>query len=362
MIEISPVRDARRFRKIYFDLVRRAYGKSPHLRTSVHGLAMRFLSRDDPYTRRCVIRPLLCYSSGRSLAAAILIKPPEATFVAVAFFEACGAVEASAAALLEAACEFARENGVRSVIAGLNGHVSYGVGYLQSHFEELPAFDTAYNPPEYPAAWEALGPSRVHRFHSYRYNVEEIRVPTQIVARAARRFTVRCADLSRWTDEVGRLTEILNENASAMPLYQPKTPVENAHLMGGLNFLLKPEHLLFLQDKLGRDVGFLFWHPDFNEALGTGQGSSALGLFVASRFRSRRITRFVVNTLAVRPALHGSGGIFLLVDAALRANRFPRGESCFISRDNRLSTALGPNVNGIPWKSYAAYEFSTAAS
>jgi hypothetical protein len=343
----------------YQKLVKLIHNEGQGFGTTAHFLVPGLVSNTDPYARKCSLRTILITLNEQVIGASLLIKSPGSERIAIGFFEAVAGQEQKVAQeCLAAAREYAQELGLNIVIAGLNGHVSYGVGYLLDHFECAPAFDTPYNSPNYPRAWESLQPIKVHKFHSYKYNMSEFSFHPRIAARTSTLFKIRPADLNHWPEEVTLLTEILNENADFMPLYIKKEPADNVYLMQGLRYLLKPKHLLFAVDRHDKAVGFIFWHPDFNQSIPSNRWFNLAGVFIMSRLGAKRIKHFVMNTLAVSPKYHSSGIIFALCDAAAQLNSYPTGESGFISDQNRLSSALGSNVNGTRYKSYAVFEYA----
>ena len=101
------------------------------------------------FARECDIIPVWVEEDGVIVAEAILVYNKKLPFVQVGLFEALPGKRDSALAIIGEAKKLAKSVGIKDVVIGLNGHISYGVGILSEGFEYKNSFDSLYNKPYY---------------------------------------------------------------------------------------------------------------------------------------------------------------------------------------------------------------------
>ncbi len=340
-------------------IVRSLHQRYPQRRDVLELAARAFATHEDPLAKRCTVTPLL---SSDNTACALGVCHPEETRLQLAFFEATqDAAIASTQELLEDAKRLAAESQSDHIIAGINGNVVRGIGYLLDHHDAFAPLDVVHTPEWYSTLWESLAPTSSHQLLNFQWDTNELRsfFRNTRTHRANDTLRIRTSRLRHWKQEITTLTNLMNASAAQMPHYTPTTPSENYFAMKDLPWILRPEHLLFAVDRSGNDVGYVFWYDDVLELLPPGH-ESPVELVVrtaAARLRKQSPSRFVLNAMAVHPSRKGLGTIFALLSHAAALTRAPLGESTFASSDNPLALAVARKTGGRDYKHYKIYEF-----
>ena len=68
--------------------------------------------------------------------------------------------------------------------------------------------------------------------------------------------------------------------------------------MESMKFFLRPENLLFACNK-DEAVGFIFWHPDYNEILAKGRHNSLLEIAIRYTFTKNKISKVKLNSIVL---------------------------------------------------------------
>lgn len=137
--------------------------------------------------------------------------------------------------------------------------------------------------------------------------------------------------------------------------YAPTRPGHFTELLNDLKPFLRPENLLFATID-GREVGFCFWHPDYNEILPTGRRVSRPG--IAWRFALRRsgIRTVILNALGVLPEYRGVATAALLGRMTREIEgRFARYETSFVWDGNYASIGVGHYLESQELRQYAVW-------
>lgn len=349
---IDSATDRRRF----VDFVYRIYKENVCFRdTQVYGLRT-FLHGKDCFARACHVRPVVVEANGEIHCQALLIVHPALPLLQVAFFESLPNCQDEVCCLLDEARREARALGLDRLVVGLNGHVSYGVGFLMSHHDQPSSFDGRYSPAYYHHYFESLAAQKT-TLSTYRFTTKEVRVPETAQTRTRSSTVFRTVDLHDFRAEMMRFGALCNQCLAGTHLYFERSPVAMVEMLRPLRFFLTPTNLIFaVQD--GRDVGFIFWLPDFNQIFRSGRRHSLLATALLFMTRGRTITRMKVNALGVVPELQGTGvSLGLIAEARKHAlKRFAEGETNFVWDNNRRSSRLCQRVTDGVFKRYCVYE------
>lgn len=340
-------------------LLARIYASDPLYRKDSDAIIRLFLHSSSAVARRAesltveVISP-----QGGTLVSAILIFADALPgTMQIAFFAALPDAEEAVAQFMQRARTIAVERKCGEIVAGMNGHVNYGIGFLVGPYDKPPTFGSSYNPAYY-AAYMRKHMQRETRLVSYAYNFDATDriAEARLLHRLERRFQFRCADFRRLREEVGIYTRLNNACFEAHPFYFRRYPEEDLELLARFRPLITGENLL-IAEHAGRPVGFLLWYPDFHELVAP---RHAVGVVAAMRYRllHKPVSHAKVAELGVLPAFQGQGvsvGLIALFHRLARG-RFRTCESGWIQEGNQRSLALCKHWNAASARTYAVYE------
>ena len=186
------------------------------------------------------------------------------------FFE-CEKRYETAAALLDAVRDWARDQGLCSLRGPMNPTLNDSAGLLVDGFDRVPSILMTYNPPYYEEYLLRWGFKRVmtlwaYYIHRKHVSFERLRRGAAIVHRRNPGLSLRTLDLSRFEEEARIVREIYNEAWSDNWGFVPVTDQEFVHLAKSMKRIVDPRICYFvLMD--GEPVGFTISLPDINPAL-----------------------------------------------------------------------------------------------
>jgi len=354
IVECHAPRERRRFIAFIHDV----YRGNHYYKDTLIGIVRTFLECSDTFTKSVAIRPLAVRSEGKTLAQCMLIIAPALPVAQVGFFEALPEQQDAVDLLLEEARTEARRRKFATVVVGLNGHLSYGVGILRDHFDAPISFDSLYNPAYYPAYFERQATDR-HTLTTYEFDVANVRIDPRVLERLRRQFTFRAMNLRRFREEMLLFGELCNECLRHTRMYFDRDRVCLYELLADMRPFLRPEHLIFaLKD--GKPVGFVFWHPDLHEILPGGRPLPLWEIGLRYLCYGKRISMMKLNAVGVIPEYQRLGLAAGLVAEVHRYAypRYSRGETNFVWDDNLPSTLFNRQVTDREFRHYAVYEFT----
>lgn len=310
-------------------------------------LLRELLERSTPFARACGGEPVAVREGGRTLAQAILICHPGLPYLQVSFFDGLPGQQRAVDLLLETAQLRAKALGCQGVVVGLNGHISYGVGILSSGFAYKNSFDSLYTKPYYPAYFSGLEKKTLS---TYRGGLEEAAAK---LPPAGRGLQVERARLRDFYQETERMRELCERTIGTTFLYYPTQPGHFYHLMKDLRPFLRDENLLFAKNGRGEDVGFLFWHPDFNQALPAGREVPVWGIGLSCLLGRGKLSTAKLNAMgALCP---GAVSALLGAFAQIARGRYRDVETNFVWDNNGPSTRLNRHLLGEAHRTYEVY-------
>lgn len=342
-------------RRAFVNFIYEVYRGNACFRDNLSANCKNFLYKHDAFTRSCNTRPLLVYSGNRIVARTMLIYHSGLDAVQMGFFEALPGQYPAVDMLMEAAKAFAAQLGLTKILAGINGHTSYGVGFLLNAYDKPNPFDGGYSQPYYPAYFERLG-FKAHGFSTYYMHLADFKPGPRILERIYAEFTFREINLKNLKHEMQILGGLFNQTLADTPFFFPKSPAEWYDVFKTLRPILKNENIIYvLKDK--REVGYLFWHPNYNQLINKNK-NSALNLVIKLILHKKRLSEIKINALGVLPQHFASGAVIGLFNELTRRTitRFSGGETGFISDANTRSKIITQRYCGKPFRQYALYE------
>jgi hypothetical protein len=350
--------DTRRLKKEFIDLYYKVYAPYRANRDNFNHTAANFLYTQDSFSRNCRVEPVLVANGGHFVARAVLLRHPRLDALQLGCFEALPGQNEAVDLLLERASLLATEWGVGRVIIGMNGHLTYGLGLLQDCQDVPAAFTGAYSPEYYPGFFAGRGFIE-HTLTTYAVDLATLRLPAHLLARAyaagiSYRF-IRLRDLER---EMAILGELFNKTLAKTRFYFHKDIRESYEMIRAIRPLLKDGNIIYAM-KDGREIGFVIWHPNFNEIMPDNGRINPLLFFLRCKLFGRRINEFMVNTIGVQPGYEKTGVSLGLVNEIFKQVNgvYRGGETAFVWDDNLKSSLFCQALCRNALRHYVVYEW-----
>lgn len=284
----------------------------------------------------------------------------------IGFFEALPGHEKAVDSLFAAAEAWARERRAKRIWGPMNGHIMYGFGCLENHYQERPLVGTVYNPSDYPAHWWRQHYQHAPSFYSYR--VDLTRPETRAtIERAAENpkltqdpaITIRTADKKQWQREVNIFIDLHNEAFEQNWGDTPLSHEEMWEVLGLARFTIDRE-LYLIAESRGAPIGMVLCMPDFNQAFCRMNGDPAgLKGGLALLLHGRKINRAGLMAIGVLKEARGRGLAKTLAARAMRrmlARGFTEMEYCLVLEDNTPSQRIARRFGGEQTKNYLMFE------
>lgn len=250
----------------------------------------------------------------------------------------------------------AKKQGITKLLAGLNIHVNYGLGFLASHYDTDQSLGSAYNPEYY---IELLGTRSTEEITLISYltsmDTFEFHLENRLMERILREYTVRKADFRNLEKEAKIYTDINNKAFSSHRFYYERKAEEDLELFREFRLLLKAQNLLFLEHD-GEPIGFMLWYPDFNQLLSEGE-SIGLKTLIKSKLFPNLINKFKIVEIGVIPEYQKTGAVFSLFHECnlLTKGKYDFCETGWVLEDNMSSTGLGVRWAQGEYKQYKVF-------
>ena len=344
ILPLTEKKEFKRFKRFRRDL----YRKDPYYVSTAEFTLDMLLYRQTDLAASIEICPVMGVEGKKILLEALLIHNPKDSYLQIAFFEALENIPEEVRVFMDYAADYAKKRGLHRIVIGLNGHLSYGVG-LSVDMKRPNTFDSTYTKPYYNSYFEGY---RKHGLVAFSSTPDDI-LPHLSAIKSD--ITVRKIDLDRFEEETELFRRICDETIGTTFLY---TKTDKGHfysLLKDMTFFLKPENILFAEHR-GEVVGFLFWHPDYNEILKKGRHNSLFTIAVRYLLLKDRIKRAKLNAMGVKREYRGVATARLLYEASRYLRSYEVIETNFVWQNNKSSMALNRYVMKNEERHFAVYE------
>ena len=320
-------------------------GDESYVCTSEFVLTDTIYKRTD-FANECMVLPAVVKKNNAIVAECVFIHNSKLPYLSIAFFEAEKNQDDAVELILSEARAVATRCNVKKIVIGHNGHISYGVGILTTRFDYKNSFDSNYNKDYYAKYFSHLKKQGLSTYMQNKRAMEK-----HLIAGGA--YKIRKANMKSFEQEAELMRELCDKTIGKTFLYFPTEKGHFYQLMRDLRPFLKDENLLFAEDKDGKTVGFLFWHPDFNRMLKGGKHYSTLGIALAYIFKSHKIKNAKLNAIG---ALSPRVTCELLNELSkVLGSRFKTLETNFVWDNNLPSTFINRRFFGEPHRRYEVY-------
>ena len=277
----------------------------------------------------------------------------------IGYFAAAPGADAEVGEMLAAAERWLAERGVERVIAPFSGDALHGFATQVEGFDEQPMFPLPWQPPHYPALFEAAGYEPAHPFWIYEIDFASERygrVSRSAIADA--RCVVRPLDKKHWDDEFETWRRLQNETFRNEWEFHPMTRAEYAEFVADFKPVFDERQFLFAEvdgDPVGICWGMPDWTPLFRSFKGR-MGPLQIARFMLRAKRFGRAGLIMIGVLDSHRGMH----IGQTLAATLYRYYEERGlKSAFyypVNEDNISLRRLAESLGGRGRNLYTAYE------
>ena len=167
--------------------------------------------------------------------------------------------------------------------------------------------------------------------------------------------TVRKINLNDFDAEMERFRIICNETIGKTFLFSQTDKGHFYDLLKPMTFFLKPENILFAEDN-GNIIGFLFWHPDYNEILKKGRQNGLLSIAIRYTLFKNEIKKVKLNSIGVKEGYQGVATIKLLREMGKLVGKYDIVETNFVWCNNKKSMAINKRLLKNIERRFVVYE------
>lgn len=310
------------------------------------------LNKTSAFAKSLDVRTICATEDGKRIAQCLYIVAPNTDFAQISHFDCPRERKDLATAMVHTAMSTAKEQGLKRIVAGLCGHLSYGVGILtQTNLKN--SFDTCYNK-MYTA--EFFKEFKVtNTLSAYRCKLEDAHRRLSATSWDVGDLFVREADFSKFKDECETLRKLCDQTIGSTYLYTKTTEGHFYDLLKELKLLLSGKNLLFLMHG-NKEVGFVFWHPDFNCVVQAGRPLTKVAFALKCIFNKRKIDTVKLNAIGVVKDYRGKGTIALLRALDEQTKKYKFIETNFVWDNNIESTLVNKRLLGEKCRQFSVYE------
>jgi len=347
--------NSKQLRKAYIDFIYSLYENDSNFVDTSLFIVNTFLDKSDSFIKECGVEPMAIVDDDKILAQCMYIYHKDLPYFQIGFFEALPNQEKAVDMLLTEAAIQAKNLGLYKMVIGLNGHVSYGVGILIDSFDKKISFDSLYNKSYYKDYFEKYKFEK-QSLSTYYFDMCNIPDKLKCIDKIYKRISFRTMDMKRFKDEMILFGTLCNTCLHDTYLYFNRDPLCLYELINDMKPFLKPENLIFAM-KDEKEIGFVFWHPDYNEILRGGKRNSMLKIGIDYYLNKNKIKTLKVNAIGVIPKYQKTGTAMGLINEVYKYSRkqFLYGETNFVWDNNTRSRLLNLAINDRDDRHYCVY-------
>lgn len=315
-----------------------------------------FLYKKDSYAKRCEVLPIFIEDKEEiKLECMFIIDSSDEIKLSFLEFKKNG--KKYLKELIKYSKKLLKQYDKKKVIVGVNGQVSYGLGFLTNEYNREFEFNSNYNPDYYTKEMDAVFPV-IKKAFSYNYKATNSLsfFDQKILDYVYENYEFRYFDMKHFKRDMLKFGELCHKSLKGTPYYSKKTPQEMYELMKQVKFIMKKEDIIFAM-KDGKEVGYVYTHPDYAELFDRPKLNYVKFFF---RYLFKKTHNVIYNVIGVLPEHQLSGLAIALIHKSIlmRQEKYPYGVSSFILEDNVPSTKICRKLSTGINKEYHLYEIS----
>lgn len=325
-------------KKAYIDFLYSIYKNDSHFCDMNVIFVKNFLYRQDTYAKRVDVLPYMIYDNNEPKLECMFIVD-NTQEIKLSFVEFLPHATKYLQRIVELAQELMAKYDKEKVVVGINGQISYGLGVLAPIYNTEFEFNANYHPEYYTREMDRVFPVVKYAF-SYRYCIDhsmKLFSPTRL-EKVYQNYQFRLFNIKDFKNDMLVFGKLCHESLKQTPYYSEKTPEEMYELMKKVKFLFKAEDIVFAM-KDGKEVGFIYTHPNYAELFNKGK-LNYITFFFKQLFKKPK--EVIYNVIGVLPEHQMNGVAMNLIHYSLqlRSKDYKYGNSSFILEENEESTRL----------------------
>lgn len=349
----------RKDKKRYIDFIYKIYKNDNEYCNLNITFVKNFLYKKDSYAMRTTVKPIIIEDNNEIKLVCMFVYNENDKEIKLSFIEFLPNSQKYLLKLKELCLEELKLTDKKKAVIGINGQISYGLGILvHKNKKEKYEFNANYNPDYYTKELDEVFEIKKRAF-SYTYNGEHSLelFDKKMLQNIYENYTIRKMNKKKFKQEMLIFGDLCDKTLRYTPYYSDKTPKEMYELMKQMKFLMKNEDILFAM-KDGKEIGYIFTHPDYAELFEKPK-LSYIKLFFKI-MKNEKPKNLIYNVIGVLPEHQKSGIAVALICQSLKdkMEEYPNGYgvSSFILEENVLSTALCKKFSVGINKEYRLYE------
>lgn len=279
-------------------------------------------------------------------------------YIQLCFFESEPNQDSAVKLLVEKAMELGREFHCERLVIGLNGHVNYGLGFLNSDYDSKNTFSSSVNPEYYNTYFRQLDCEEVH-LNTYKIDTIDNRLNRYqaILNKLNKNYTFRYFDKKQFDADSKIYTDLNNICFKHHRYYYPRAYAEDREMLKELFLFMKEDSLVFAFDK-DKPVGFIMWYPDFNELAKPGEAFGTKH-FLKNLLYNKKIETAKIMEFGVLEEYRTVGLPLALIQQiflALPNYNISKVDTSWILAENKDSNSVCQAVCDDLYKRFVVYE------
>jgi hypothetical protein len=360
--------------EMFLDVPARVYANDPHWVPPLRSDIAKQLAPTNPFFEYGKLQQFIALDSSQKKPQAIgrivaavnqrLIEREGKKIGLVGFFE-CVADFAIAQSLLDAACEWLREQGMALARGPIDLSTHNNCLFLVDGFDSPPVVMTSYNPPYYPKFLEQNGWHKAKDAYAYDLPLDkplpdEFEKAYRIASKSGITFRPIRTKGEEFAQDVRSLYYLLNTTFANNWSFTPRTEAEFLEEAKALQSLVDPD-VFPIAEYNGEMVGCFMALPDYNIPLKhVGGKLNALGIlkFIWYRRQIDQARVIVICSLPeYRRKMVSLALIYLGMQGGIQKGKpYKRAELSWVYEDNFPSRKLIEASGGKIYKTYRIYE------
>lgn len=288
----------------------------------------------------------------------IAFAPQLPEYIQLCFFESLPGQEEAVSLLVSEVIKKGLNLKCKRMVIGLCGHVNYGLGFLDSHFDEVNSFSSNGNPDYYNSYFRNLKCEEI-RLNSYRIDHIDHRLNRYraLINKLNKSYEFRAFDKKRFSYYSKIYTDLNNECFANHRYYYERSYKDDYEMLKELFLFMKEDSLIFAFYE-NKPVGFIMWYPDYNELARRGDIFGAKH-FIKNIFMNKKITTAKVMEFGITEPYKKVGLPLALLNQvynALEKYGCIKVETSWILDENLDSNSVCKAVCDEKYKGYVVYE------
>lgn len=345
-------------KKAFINFIYRVYKNDKSFKDTLIGTVKTFLYKTDTFTKQTYIRAVAVMNGDEIAAQCMYIYNEKLPKMQIGFFEALSGQEEAVDMLINEAKVECKKHHIDKIVIGLNGHVSYGVGLLCDNYHKPIPFDSLYNKDYYIKYFEKYGFDKA-TITEYGFDTHKMEIKEAMVERIYSKFSFRYLNMKKYKEDIILFGDLCNKTLSDTYLYFDRDPLCLYELLKDMKAFLKPENLIFVM-KDGNEIGFVFWHPNYNEIIPGGRKNSMVEIGLRFLINSNKIKVMKANALGVLSKYRKTEATIGLLHEMHKniSNKYIGGESNFVWDNNVASSRVHQHMCDRVARHYCVYEIN----